>query len=363
MSGDGARHILIMAGGTGGHVFPALSVARVLRDREVRVSWLGTRRGIESRLVPEADIPIHYIRVSGLRGKGWRSRLAAPWQVLRALCEAVRVLRRVRPDAVLGLGGFASGPGGLAARMLGIPVVIHEQNAVAGTTNRLLARWAKRVMQAFPDTLPKGEWCGNPVRPEITRLPPPRERMSARRDSAEPPHLLVLGGSLGALAINELIPQALSLLPDSDRPDVVHQSGLAHLEMTREAYRDRGVSGFVEPFIEDMAGAYEWADLVVCRAGALTVAELAAAGVAAVLIPYPHAIDDHQTRNGEWLAGVGGALVVQQEGITPENLGELLQLLLADRQRLLTMACKAREQAITDAASRVADACLEVCSG
>lgn len=356
-----SRHILVMAGGTGGHVFPALSVARELRERGVTVSWLGTRRGIESRLVPAADIPIHYIRVSGLRGKGWSSRLAAPWQLLRALYEALRVLRRERPDAVLGMGGFASGPGGLAARLLGIPVVIHEQNAVAGTTNRLLARWAKRVMQAFPETLPRGEWCGNPVRAEIANLTPPAERLQARIRRDERPHLLVLGGSLGAIAINQLLPQALSLLPDDVRPEVVHQCGQARAEDTREEYGARGVHAFVEPFIEDMGGAYEWADLVVCRAGALTVAELAAAGVGSVLIPFPHAIDDHQTRNGDWLAERGAALVVQQAGITPENLAELLELLLRDRQRLLDMACKARELSITDAAGRVADACLEVC--
>lgn len=356
-----SKHVLVMAGGTGGHVIPALSVARELRERNTAVSWLGTRRGIESRLVPAADIPIHYIRVSGLRGKGWSSRLAAPWHLLRALFEAWRVLRRERPDAVLGMGGFASGPGGLAARLLGVPVVIHEQNAVAGTTNRLLARWAKRIMVAFPAALPRGEWCGNPVRPEITKLAPPQERLQARIERGERPRLLILGGSLGAVAINQLMPQALSLLPEGERPDVVHQCGQSHTDDTREEYQARGVRVFVEPFIEDMAGAYEWADLVVCRAGALTVAELAAAGVGSVLIPYPHAIDDHQTRNGDWLADHGAALVAQQAGITPENLSELLSLLLKDRQRLLGMACKARELTVTDAASRVADACLEVC--
>lgn len=358
---SGERHILIMAGGTGGHVFPALSVARELRERGVAVSWLGTRRGIESRLVPAAAIPIHYIRVSGLRGMGWGARLAAPWQLLRATWQALRVLCRTKPDAVLGMGGFASGPGGLAARLLRIPVVIHEQNAVAGTTNRLLARWAHRIMEAFPDTLPKGEWCGNPVRPEIASLPPPQERLTTRSRRRERVRLLVLGGSLGANAINQLVPQALSLLPEKERPEVVHQSGHAHADDTRKEYEVRGVRGFVEAFVDDMAGAYEWADLVICRSGALTVAELAAAGIGSVLIPFPHAIDDHQTRNGEWLADRGAALVVQQEGITPENLAELLSLLLRDRPRLLDMACKAREAAVTDAASRVADACLEVC--
>ncbi len=355
------RHIVIMAGGTGGHVFPALSVARELRERDVSVSWLGTRRGIESRLVPAAGLPINYVRVSGVRGKGLGDKLAAPIQLLRALWESLAILRRERPDAVLGMGGFASGPGGLAARLLGIPVVIHEQNAVAGTTNRLLAKWARRIMQAFPDTLPGGEWCGNPVRPEISDLAPPGERMAARIKRGDRPHLLVLGGSLGARVINQVLPQALSLLPADVKPEVVHQCGQAHVEDTREEYHARGVHAFVEPFIEDMGGAYEWADLVVCRAGALTVAELAAAGVGSVLIPFPHAIDDHQTRNGDWLADQGAALVVQQAGITPENLSELLALLLRDRNRLLDMAEKARARAITDAASRVADACLEVC--
>lgn len=349
-----------MAGGTGGHVFPALAVAHVLRARDIPVCWLGTRRGIESELVPANRFPICYIEVAGLRGKGRRKLINAPWQLLRALCQAITVLRRERPTVVLGFGGFASGPGGVAAKLLGIPLVIHEQNAVAGTTNRLLARVANRALTAFPDTLPNALWTGNPVRAEIAALGAPQQRVAP---ADRPRHLLVLGGSLGALAINQILPVALGLLPEAQRPDVRHQCGRDHVDATVAAYEQQGVNARVEPFIKDMAEAYGWADMVVCRAGALTVSELASAGIGAILIPYPHAIDDHQTGNGQWLVEQGAAALVQQQDLTAEKLATLLADWLADAGQLQQRGANARKLARTDVADTVADICEEVCRG
>lgn len=351
---------MVMAGGTGGHVFPALAVAQALRARDVAVTWLGTRRGIEAELVPANRFPINYIDVEGLRGKGLIKLLWAPLLLLRALWQAMAVLRRERPDAVLGLGGFASGPGGIAAKILGIPLVIHEQNAIAGTTNRVLGKVANRVLEAFPGALPRGEWTGNPVRPEISELPAPELRI-AYPDRRR--HLLVLGGSLGALAINQIVPRALALLPMSERPEIRHQCGKAHQQVTEEGYAQVGVQARVEPFIGDMAEAYGWADMVICRSGALTVSELAAAGVASVLIPFPYAIDDHQTYNGQWLVDGQAALLIQQTELSAEKLAELLQSWLMDVERLKELAVNARKLSKPHVAERVADICEEVCRG
>lgn len=347
--------MMVMAGGTGGHVFPALTVADELRRRGCAVTWLGTRRGIEAELVPARAFPIIYIDVAGWRGKGLGSKLVSSVRLVRSLAQAMVAMRRVRPQSVLGLGGFAAGPGGVAARLLRIPLVIHEQNAIAGTTNRLLARIATRVLEAFPDALARGEHCGNPVRPEIAALPV-REPLTAERR----PRLLILGGSLGAQAINTEAPLALALLPSEARPEVWHQAGREHLDATRAAYAQAGVAARIEPFIEDMAAAYGWADLALCRAGALTVSELAAAGVGAILVPFPHAIDDHQTRNGEWLADAGAALMIQQRDLSPTKLAALLAQLIADPERLSAMAARARALAMPRAAAIVADICLEV---
>ena len=349
---------MVMAGGTGGHVFPALAVAEELRQRGIFVSWLGTRRGIESELVPANDFPIHYIQVEGLRGTGMMRRIKAPFSLLRALWQAWRVIRREQPDVLLGLGGFVSGPGGIAAKLLRKPLVIHEQNAVAGTTNKLLAKVAMRVMEAFPATLPGGEWCGNPVRREIAQLPEPTNHLST---SDRPLRLLVLGGSLGALAINQQVPEALSILDDSERPQVRHQCGRKHEETTRIAYLQAGVDASIEPFVTDMAAAYDWADLVICRAGALTVAELAAAGVGSILVPFPYAIDDHQTANARWLVEAGAAELMPQSEMVAEHLAELLHRLLSDKAHLVMLATNARRLAKTDAAVLVANACEETC--
>ena len=370
---NGDCRVMIMAGGTGGHVFPALAVAERLRSKNVKISWLGTARGIESELVPANGIELHHLSIEGIRGRGFAALLKAPVLLLRSLVQALKVLSDFKPSVVLGMGGFASGPGAVAARLKGIPVVIHEQNSVAGTTNRLSAKIATRVMQGFPDTLANGEWCGNPVRAEIVSLAPPQERFAKRTGR---PRLLVLGGSRGALAINKLLPQALNQINDKYCPEVLHQTGTAHWQTTTGNYQDQGLvtqealdkSGHdtsitVVPFIDDMAAAYGWADFVICRAGALTVAELTSAGLGAVLIPFPHAIDDHQTVNGEWLVNQGAAKLFQQSDLSAELLAEQISLLCSTPKLRLDMAMRARELAKNEAAQAVADVCLEVAHG
>jgi UDP-N-acetylglucosamine--N-acetylmuramyl-(pentapeptide) pyrophosphoryl-undecaprenol N-acetylglucosamine transferase len=353
-----SRTVMIMAGGTGGHVFPALAIAgelRAVRD----IVWLGTERGIEARLVPAAGYPAEWIEVEGLRGKGMGRWVGAPLRLLRAVAQARGVLRRRRPGVVLGLGGFASGPGGIAAWLAGTPLVIHEQNAVAGLTNRWLARFASRVAEGFPGSFPASRgalYVGNPVRPEIAALPPPRQRFESRNGTLR---LFVFGGSQGAAALNRLVPAAVALLPESRRPQVLHQTGAKDREATEAAYRAAGVQADVRAFVEDMAAAYAEADLVVSRAGALTVAELAAAGVGAILVPFPAAVDDHQTRNAEWLGRVSAAQVVSEAGLTAPELANRLATLFGNgRARLLAMAEAARGLAKPDAARRMAELCL-----
>lgn len=356
---DAPCKVLIMAGGTGGHVFPALATADVLRARGVTVEWLGSQAGIENEIVPKAGIPLYRISVTGLRGKGRLSLLLAPFRLARALGQALGVLHRARPDAVLGMGGFASGPGGLAAWLLRIPVLVHEQNAIPGMTNRTLAHLARRVMRAFPQAFAGRRdviTTGNPVRGPILELAPPAERFAGREG---PLRLLVVGGSLGALAINEMLPRALALLPEAQRPEIWHQTGKRHLDMTRAAYADAGVKASVVPFIEQMEKAYGWADLVLCRSGALTVSEIEIAGLGAVFVPFPHAVDDHQTANARHMEQAGAARVVQQSELSPESLAALLTE-LGTREQLLQMAERAREQARPDASKTVAEICLEV---
>lgn len=349
--------VLIMAGGTGGHVFPALAVAQALRERGDEVVWMGTRAGIEAKLVPQAGYPIEWISISGLRGKGLLSWLAAPWRLLRAFGEALRIVYRQAPQVVMGLGGFASGPGGLAAFVLRKPLVIHEQNAAAGLTNRVLAWLADLVLEAFPNSFTRRQQArcvGNPVRAEILALAPPEERLATR---SGPIRLLVMGGSLGALAINEMVPAALAKLPGNHRPKVRHQAGRT-LDAACDAYAKTDVIADVHEFIDDMAAAYTWADLVVCRAGALTVAELAAAGLPAVLIPFPHASDDHQSYNGAYLSDRGAAILVQQRELNADRLAETLHALCRDRARLLAMAKSARAAAWPNATNAIVNACV-----
>ncbi|MBN8924305.1 MAG: undecaprenyldiphospho-muramoylpentapeptide beta-N-acetylglucosaminyltransferase [Rhodanobacter sp.] len=352
-----SRPVLIMAGGTGGHIFPGLAVAETLRAQGVPVAWLGAVGGMETRVVPAHGIELHEIRVGGLRGKGWKTRLGAPLMLVRALLSAIAVLRRLKPRSVLSMGGYVAGPGGLAARLLHRPLLVHEQNRVAGFTNRKLAAHAQRVLAGFADALPNAEWVGNPVRGAIAALAPPAQRFAGRAGRAR---LLVLGGSLGARALNLALPQALALLPPERRPEVLHQCGNRGLDEAREAYAKAGVEAQVVPFIEDMAGTYAWADLAVCRAGALTLAELTAAGLGAVLVPFPHAVDDHQTRNGEALVSAGAAELIQERDLNVEQLAQRLDALLAGRARLLAMAEAARTLAKPDAAAVIARACVEV---
>jgi UDP-N-acetylglucosamine--N-acetylmuramyl-(pentapeptide) pyrophosphoryl-undecaprenol N-acetylglucosamine transferase len=350
--------VLIMAGGTGGHVFPALAVARELAGREQPVVWLGTRRGMEARVVPAAGIALEYIRVQGLRRRGPMAWLLAPFGILLAIADALRVLRRCRPRLVLGMGGYAAGPGGVAAWLLRLPLVIHEQNAVAGLTNRLLARLAREVLQAFPGAFPapvRARTIGNPVRREIAALPAPAARFAGR---SGPLRLLVLGGSQGARAINQAVPAALALLPADQRPEVWHQAGEATLTETAEAYRVAGVGARLVPFIDDMAAALGWADLVLSRAGALTVAELAAAGVGAILVPYPAAVDDHQTRNAAYLVDAGAATLLPQPQLDPARLARQLEPAAADRAGLLARAERARALAWPAATEALVSACL-----
>ncbi len=353
-----ASTIMILSGGTGGHVYPALAVARALRAADVAVVWMGTGAGIEARLVPDAGIPLHTIHARGVRGKDALTRLMAPLVLTYAVLQALIVLWRVRPQAVLGMGGYVAVPGGIAAWLLRRPLVIHEQNAVAGLANRGLARLATAVLEAFPGSFAgpiQAEHTGNPLRPEITAIPPPSTRLMQRTGA---PRLLILGGSLGARPLNRVVPPALRLLPAQARPEIWHQAGAAHYEEVPLAYRQAGVTARVQAFIDDIAAAYAWADLVLCRAGAMTVAELAAVGVAAILVPYPHAVDDHQTRNARHLESAGAAYVIPQHALTPERLAGLLGGLLTDPARRLAMAEAARRCARPDATARVAACCL-----
>lgn len=358
--------VLIMAGGTGGHVFPALAVANELRARGAEVVWMGTRHGMEAEIVPRAGIEMEWVSIAGLRGNGALGWVLAPLRLARACAQALGILLRRRPTAILGMGGFVSGPGGFVTWLVRKPLLIHEQNAIAGLTNRLLSRLADQVLEGFPNTFSgkRVHTVGNPVRADIAALAPPAERYRARNDALR---VLVVGGSLGAQALNDAMPQALALLPEAQRPQVWHQTGKRNIEAARAAYATAAVTARVEPFIDEMAAAYGWADLVICRAGALTIAELAAAGVASVLVPYPHAVDDHQTANAAFLQGVGAAILLPQPQLSAAGLKNLLLEFGADamqgRRRLLAMAEAARGQARTDATARVATLCMEAAHG
>ena len=350
-----SRTIVIMAGGTGGHVFPGLAVAAAMRERAWNVVWLGNPEGMEATLVPKHGIPMKGVRFGGLRGKGPVTALLLPLNLLRAFAQAIAALRSVRPSVVLGMGGYVAFPGGMMAVLLGAPLVVHEQNSIAGLANRVLARVADRVLVAFPDALPGAQWTGNPVRADVAGLAEPSSRYAAR---SGPLQVLVVGGSLGAQALNDAVPRALALLPPERRPQVVHQSGAKHLDALRRAYADAGVDGRTVAFIDDMAAAYAGADLVICRAGAMTVAEVACAGVASLMVPYPHAVDDHQTTNARFLAERDAALLVPQPELTPERLAATIDGL--DRARLAGIATRARALARPDATAQVADACEAV---
>ncbi len=345
--------LLIMAGGTGGHIFPGLAVAEEARAAGWQVVWMGARGGMEERLVPRHGIPTAWIRARAARGKGMMQKLLLPMNLLFSFWESARHLRSLRPDVVLGMGGYVAFPGGMMASLLGQPLALHEQNAVAGLANRVLAGVADKVMVAFPEALKGAEWTGNPVRRDIAAVAPPEERFSGRTG---PLRILVVGGSLGAQALNEAVPRALALL--ADKPMVVHQSGEKHLDALRANYAAAGVQGELVAFIDDMARRYAEADLVICRAGAVTVAELSAAGMASVLVPFPHAVDDHQTANARFLAERGAAILLPQNELTPDRLAKLIGNV--DRPALLEMARTARALGKPDAARRVARRCMEM---
>jgi len=349
--------VVVMAGGTGGHIFPGLAVAQALLDAGARVRWLGADGGMETRLVPQQGIAIDTIAVKGVRGKGLSTLLGAPLRILRAVRAAATVLRRERPDAVISFGGYAAGPGGIAARLAGIPLLVHEQNRAAGMTNKVLAKLARKVLVGFPQTFAGETMVGNPVRAQIAQVPPPEARGF---DHGGPLRLLVLGGSQGARALNAAVPAAVAAL--GLPVDVLHQAGEKLLDEARAAYAKAGVQARVEPFIADMAAAYGWADLVVCRAGALTLAELCAVGVGSVLVPFPQAVDDHQTRNAQYLVERGAALLLPQSDDLASQLGEVLKTLVADPDRRLDMARAARALARPDAARAVAAAVLDTLS-
>jgi len=388
-----APPIMIMAGGTGGHVFPGLAVAELLASRDREVVWLGTRRGLEAELVPARGIEIEWISIAGIRGRGVLAWLLAPFKLTWAVLQALAIMIRRRPGAVLGLGGFVAGPGGIAAWLTRKPLLIHEQNAIAGTTNRWLARLATRVFEAFPGSFAAAAGAvpiGNPVRSAIVAAGQARQARGGERGpqtagqdasragqpahtdgplaqsaapaAAKPAHLLVLGGSQGALVLNQTVPPALAALPAAARPLVRHQAGRS-LEQAETAYRAAGIEADCVAFIDDMAAAYAWADLVVARAGALTLAELAAAGVGAVLVPFPHAIDDHQTANARHFAAAGAAVVLPQTELDAARLAAELATILAEPSRAVAMGERSRSLHGGDAAARLAEACLELAGG
>ncbi len=361
MTGRG-RPIMILAGGTGGHVYPAIAVAQQLRDWGHEVVWMGTRKGLEARIVPASGIPIAWLSVSGLRGKGVFTWLLAPAQLAIAIGQALSIVWRFKPRAVLGMGGFVAGPGALVSLVLGKPLIIHEQNALAGLTNRLLAPFASRVLTGFPSAFGREDtvFIGNPVRREIAAIPPPEERLANRRGCLR---LLVLGGSLGAKRLNDVLPEALARIPLSQRPEVWHQAGRDLIDAAIYGYQAAGVEARIEAFIENMAAAYAWCDLVICRAGALTIAELAAAGAGAILVPYPHAVDDHQSVNARFLTETGAALTIRNEEFDASGLARVLEPFLSgdvNRVRLQEMARAARRKGRLDAVEQAARSCLEV---
>ncbi|HYR05802.1 MAG TPA: undecaprenyldiphospho-muramoylpentapeptide beta-N-acetylglucosaminyltransferase [Gallionella sp.] len=349
------RSILIMAGGTGGHIMPGLAVAAILRSQGWQVTWLGAPGSMEAELVPKHGYEMAWVRFSGLRGKGLLRKLMLPFNLLIALGQSAAAIFRHRPDVVLGMGGYITFPGGVMAALLRRPLVIHEQNSIAGLSNRVLARIAQKTLSGFPDVLPKAIWCGNPVRSSIAGLPDPQTRYAARSGRL---NVLVVGGSLGARALNEAMPQALALMPEGIRPEVIHQTGKQHFSAVQELYRHAGLPADICPFLDDMAGSYANADVVICRAGALTVAELAAAGVASILVPFPFAVDDHQTRNASFLSERNAAILLPQAELSAEKLAQLLQELT--REKLAAMAQQARSVAKADAAQQVAQACAEL---
>ena len=349
------RTALVMAGGTGGHIFPGLAVAQELRARGWNVHWLGAPGSMESRIVPPQGFALELIEFGGVRGKGAKTLLQLPFKLLKAFSQARAVMKRVQPDVVIGLGGYLTVPGGLMASLSGVPVVLHEQNSVAGMANKVVAKVAKRVFTAFPNVFAKGEWVGNPLRQAFIEQAAPAQRFAGR---SGPLKLLVVGGSLGARALNEIVPKALALIPADQRPSVTHQSGTAQIDALRANYQAAGVQAELTPFIEDTAKAFAEADIIVCRAGASTVTEIAAVGAAAVYVPFPSAVDDHQTTNARFLVDAGAGWLQPQSTLSPQGLAEMLQNM--QRATLLERAELAKKMQKTDATAKVVAACEEL---
>lgn len=355
-------HVLIATGGTGGHVYPALAVAEELMSRGVQVSWMGTQKGMESKILSSTSIPLYFISVSGLRGKGLAGWLLAPFKLSFAILQAILIINKHKPNVVLGMGGFVSGPGGLASWLLRKPLVIHEQNTIAGMTNKVLSKIASQVAQAFPGTFDENTgplYVGNPVRSDIEKIPPPGQRFKKRDDSTI--NVLVLGGSLGAKALNDTLPGVFKQLDKSCSLNIIHQTGLKHLKSAQQSYSDAAVNARVVDYIDDMCEVYQWADLVICRSGALTVSEIAAVGLAAIFIPYPYAVDDHQYFNAKFLVDARAAKIIRQSEMQGSELLPLLESLVCNgREKLIEMAKCAREYAMPEAASKVADLCCKM---
>jgi len=348
------RSVLVMAGGTGGHIFPGLAVAECLRNQGWTVAWMGNPTGMEYRLVPAKGFAFEGVKFSGLRGKGMLTKVLMPFRLARAMMQSWKILRRLKPSVVLGMGGYITFPGGLVSYLMGRPLVLHEANSVAGSANRVLARFATRVLTGFPKTLKEAQWVGNPIRESFESLSDCRARYGKRQG---PLHLLIVGGSLGAAALNTVVPEALALLPADRRPNVLHQTGEQHLESVTKTYQQLGVNGELKPFIDDIAAAYANADLVICRAGAMTVSEISAAGVAACFVPFPYAIDDHQTANARFLSDAKAAILIPQSQLDADSLANLV--LGLRREDLAEMAVKAQALAKFHATEEVASICEE----
>ena len=348
--------VLIMAGGTGGHVIPGITIAKALKKEAVEVCWLGTQNGLESTLVPQADIPIKFVNISGLRGKHFTSYPLAPLRLIYAFIQSFLIIKKFRPDCVIGMGGFVSGPGGFAAKVLGIPLFIHEQNAIVGTTNKILSKLARKAFQAFPNVIKNAVQTGNPMREELVNIAPPEKRLQNREGAIQ---LLVLGGSRGAVAINQVMPEIAKHF--KDKVNVWHQTGTLDFEKTKSSYENKETK--IEAFIHDMEKAYAWADLVICRAGALTVSELATVGLASILIPYPYAVDDHQMHNANQLVEKGAAILIKQNELTGKTMQLALSNFIENRKRLLEMSKAAFSTRKTDATMQVVSFCMEICHG
>ena len=350
-----SKSILIMAGGTGGHIFPGLAVAEYLRLEGWRVFWLGNPNGMEYKIIQQRGIPFEEVQFGGLRGKGLITKIMLPFHLFKASLQSMGVIRKIKPNVLLGMGGYITFPAGLMARIMGYPLVLHEQNSIAGLANKVLSQFSTRSLCAFPQALPRSEWVGNPLRADLLKLPEPNERFAGR---SGPLHILIVGGSLGAQALNEIVPQAMSLIEESQRPTITHQSGQKNLDTLQANYEKFGVRAEIVPFIENMAQEYEKADLVICRSGAMTIAELAACGVASYLVPFPFAVDDHQTKNAEFLSKAGAAVLMPQSQLTPQVLAQ--SLVSITRTELLEMSNQALKKAKPFSTSRVAEVCKEV---